>query len=232
MLASTRAGQGGLGGIQRGFTLMELLIALTLLSLILSVLYGGLRLGAKTWDAVDDRVTQTEEQRLVRGFLRRALLQTKSVEWEFPPHRYVMFFGDSRQLDFVSPLSGYVGLGGLYVMRLALVPHEDGKALIMQRWLLHPDVLEGQGDVPEWRPLESPGHLRIPYDHPSGVYGVSLLMESVDEMEFRYFGRKQRAKEWQWHTEWKEVPGLPDSIGLRIGPKDDWPELIVSLTHG
>ena len=36
---------------QGGFTLLELLIAITLLGLILVLLFGGLRLGMRSWDA-------------------------------------------------------------------------------------------------------------------------------------------------------------------------------------
>ncbi len=221
-----------LPGAGRGFTLLELLIALTLVSLILALLFGGLRLGSRTWDAVERRTSATENQRVARDFIRRSLLQAQRVNWAFERRNYALFFGNSGQVEFVSPMSGHVGLGGLYVLRLTLVPWKQGKALVLQRWLLHPDVLDGGESVPEWQPLEPPGQLRIPYDEASGVYGTSLLLESVEELELRYFGMNNTSQAPEWLDEWENKAELPLNIGLSIDTGESWPEIIVPLAEG
>jgi prepilin-type N-terminal cleavage/methylation domain-containing protein len=45
---------------EHGFTLLELLVAITLLGLLMAALFGGLRLGARVWETADaDRFLQT-----------------------------------------------------------------------------------------------------------------------------------------------------------------------------
>ena len=53
---------------QRGFTLLELLISLTLLGLILVLLFGGLRLSVRSWDSVQRQVDNLNSVRSVESF--------------------------------------------------------------------------------------------------------------------------------------------------------------------
>ncbi len=215
-----------------GFTLLELLIALSLIALIMLLLFGGLRLGTRVWDGVEQRVRNTEDQRLARGFIRRSLLQAQQVVWPFERRSYALFFGDGEQVDFVSPLSGYVGRGGLYLMRLSLVSRQDDKDLVLQRWLLHPEVLEGEGEVPAWKPMEHDGFIKVPFDAPMGVYGSSLLLTGVREMELAYFGIPRGKREPEWLDEWNEEGTIPMMLRLRIESTEEWPELIIPLVEG
>lgn len=57
----------------RGFTLLELLIGMTLLGFMLALLFGGFRLAANSWDAVTARTERTTDEQLGRAFLRRLL---------------------------------------------------------------------------------------------------------------------------------------------------------------
>ncbi len=215
-----------------GFTLLELLIALSLIALIMLLLFGGLRLGTRVWDGVEQRVRHTEDQRLARGFIRRSLLQARQVVWPFERRSYALFFGDKEQVDFVSPLSGYVGRGGLYIMRLSLVPRQGAKDLVLQRWLLHPEVLEGEGEVPAWKPMEHDGFIKVPFDAPMGAYGSNLLLTGVREMELAYFGIPRGKREPEWLDEWNEQGVIPMMIRLRIEGYEEWPELIIPLVEG
>ena len=56
-----------------GFTLIELTVALVLLALIASVLYGSLSLAGNSWNRGEAKSQQTGEMRLTGDFLRRTL---------------------------------------------------------------------------------------------------------------------------------------------------------------
>src|ERR1700693_2442069 len=56
-----------------GFTLIELTVALLLLALMSSLLYGTLSLSANTWDRGDAKAVQASDMRLTEEFLRQAL---------------------------------------------------------------------------------------------------------------------------------------------------------------
>ena len=146
-------------GRQNGFTLIELIIALALVALITVLLFSGLRLGSRAWDGVDTVAERNAELRSARGFLDRTLSQARDLVLRYDAQDHQVFAGDATSLEFVAPLSEHVGIPGLYVLRLGL--EGDGKDLnlVLTRWLLHPDVLSGGADAPEWQPLDpgSPG---------------------------------------------------------------------------
>ena len=215
-----------------GFTLLELLIALSLISLIMALLFGGLRLGSRSWEGIEQRVQRTEEVRLARSFIRRALLQARKVNWQHEQRMQVLFYGSDSQLELVTPLSGYVGLPGLYVLRIALVRGDEGQDLVLQRWLFNPEVLEGKGEIPEWRPLEHPGNLKVPHDGPMGAYGTTLLLHDPGGLEFSYFGQVHGSFELDWHGEWEGQPLLPRLVKISFGEESEWPDLVVPLADG
>jgi len=211
---------------------MELLIALSLISLIMMMLFGGLQLGSRSWEGVEKRVQRTEEVRLARSFLQRALLQARKVNWEHEQQLLPLFYGSGEQLEWVTPLSGYVGLPGLYVVRIALVNREDSADLVLQRWLFNPEVLAGDGEIPEWIPLQSPGHLKVPYDGPMGAYGTTLLLRNPGELQLSYYGTAQGNTAPDWHREWEGRPQLPLLVKIGFGDESEWPDLVVALVDG
>ena len=66
---------------QQGFTLLELLIALTLLGLILVLLFGGLRLGVRSWDASQQQIDTLNSLRSLESFLRREMSVAQPPFW-------------------------------------------------------------------------------------------------------------------------------------------------------
>mgnify|MGYP000517628363 CR=1 FL=1 len=64
----------------RGFTLLEMLIALTLMGLLFTALFSAFYTLSRSWDAADSRISQTEDRRLIAEFLRRQLSQAMVVK--------------------------------------------------------------------------------------------------------------------------------------------------------
>ncbi|MEE9250386.1 MAG: prepilin-type N-terminal cleavage/methylation domain-containing protein, partial [Alphaproteobacteria bacterium] len=60
---------------ERGFTLLEVLIAMTLLGLIMMLLFGGLRLGTRAWETNSDRVEEISQIEISHQIIRRMLAQ-------------------------------------------------------------------------------------------------------------------------------------------------------------
>ena len=120
---------------QRGFTLLELLIAMTLMGLVLGLLYGGLRLGARSWDAGEQRAERINEMQAVHDFIRRQIRQSLEVFRNTRQGRVLAFQGESRRLLIVAPMFEYLGQGGLYYIEFDVLQDVDGDVLRM-RW--HP----------------------------------------------------------------------------------------------
>jgi general secretion pathway protein J len=225
---------GGLGQL-RGFTLLELLIALVLVSLITLLLFSGLRLGTRAWEGVEATADRTAEIRVARNFLDRELLQARQIELTVDAQRRFVFAGDSQAIEFVSPLSEHVGIPGLYVLRLTLDPGQRHRRLVLTRWLLNPDVLAGDDKVPEWRPLErSQSSLGLPAsledDIAAGAFGSIVLLDAVGELEFAYFGAQQGELEPVWHADWTDQPRPPQAVRVHLTTTNQvWPDSVIRL---
>ncbi|HEY2069246.1 MAG TPA: prepilin-type N-terminal cleavage/methylation domain-containing protein [Rhizomicrobium sp.] len=88
----------------KGFTLLELLVTITLLSLLSLLLFGGLRLGTRAWDGAQAYGAGTDEVRVVQALLRRELEAAyPSVTASDPLHPVVEFDGNVHQMTFLAP---------------------------------------------------------------------------------------------------------------------------------
>lgn len=97
---------------QRGFTLIELLIAMTLLAFILTLLFAGLRLGSRSWDAAELRTGESERLRVAHGVIRNELAQAYPMKWRNVVDAGIAFSGEADAVRFVAPLPVRIGEGG------------------------------------------------------------------------------------------------------------------------
>jgi len=233
-----------------GLTLVELLIAFSLIALIALLLFSGLRVGTRAWEAVDNTAERTAALRVARNFLERALAQARPVKVTLDAQPYLVFAGDAENLEFVAPLSEHVGVPGLYVLRLGL----EGRAparLVLTRWLLHPDVLAGADDIPEWTPFDGtrkPTDL-VPdedQDVAAGAFGTTILVDDVESLKLAYFGVEGQSAvnrgvqagnaagspsdEADWYEDWLEQDRPPLAVRLRLTtPERSWPDMLIRL---
>jgi general secretion pathway protein J len=221
-----------------GFTLVELLIALVLIAVIMVLMFSGLRLGSRAWEAVATVSERVSDLRVARNFLERTLRQAQPVEVVFDGTQWPVFAGDPTRLELVAPLSEHVGIPGLYILRLGLEPAGEYDRLVLVRWLLHPEVLEGGDDYPEWEPLMEDSGIGadagpLDRDVADGAYGRTVLLPQVAELELAYFGVAEGESEPEWFEEWADQPRLPEKVRLALRtPRQSWPAAVVELPGG
>lgn len=95
-----------------GFTLLELLIAMSLLGFILALLFAGMRLGARSWDAGEALAEKSAHMAALQGFLRRELAQAVPYKWKKKPDMNLAFIGQPGFIRLVAPISVRSGPGG------------------------------------------------------------------------------------------------------------------------
>lgn len=217
-----------------GFTLVELVIALALIGLISLLLFAGLRLGTRAWEGVETMAERIAEPRVAVDFLARALTQARPAQIMFDAEQVLIFSGDEETLEFVAPLSEHVGTPGLYILRLSL---ERGERLqlVLTRWLLHPDVLEGFGGIPEWEPFDGGTSLTadtgpLDEDLAAGAFGTTLLLDEVAEFEISYFGDGDGLQESEWQSEWLDEYRMPQAVRVQLATEEQaWPDMLIRL---
>ncbi len=225
----------------QGFTLVELLIAFALISLIALLLFSGLRLGMRAWEGVDALIARDAEQRITRNLIQRLLLQARPIRLTWEAKSVLLFSGDAEHLEFVAPLSEHVGIPGLYLLHFGLA--EEGKGLLLTRWLLHPDVLAGTNEIPAWEPFEKGDQFQAfpeeDQDLAAGAFGTTRLVENPMSFEIAYFGPAEQAlnpgaaddpTEGEWQEEWLDRKKPPYAVRIHLETTGSpWPDLIVRL---
>ena len=115
-----------------GFTLIELMVALLLLALMSSVLYGSLSLSATSWDRGEAKAEQAGDMRQTGEFLRQALAAEHPLRLHKAVDQPLFFAGANDSLAFAGATPGRVG-GGIYYFRIALAPGGESSKLLLSR---------------------------------------------------------------------------------------------------
>lgn len=195
-----------------GFTLVEVLLALGLMSMLLALAYGGLRAATRAADRGQVILQDSGRIRMAHQFVRKQLNQMLPLvfyESEDRAERMV-FMGAADRIRFVAPMPGYLGFGGPQVQELTIERGDDGLELVLYHSLL-------QG-------FEEPflyENLPIP------------LLGKIERAEFSFLGRDETGELTGWTTAWAETGMLPESVALEIEFVDEvyirWPLMTAAV---
>ena len=194
---------------QRGFTLLEILVAVTLLGLLMVALFGGVRLGVRAWEASGSRVDSDARLTAVQDFLRERLTQARlpsavAAAGEAGP----AFRGEPDRLSFVTLMPEHLD-PGLDRMTLGLTAAADGADLSVRWW---PAAL---GDDP----AAARDSVRS-----------RVLIARVAGLHLAYFGARGPNQPPAWSEVWDQ-PQLPLLVRVQLSFPDrdarSWPDLIV-----
>ncbi len=222
----------------RGFTLLELLIALALVGLILMLLYGALHFASRAWDSAEARLDRDTRITALWHYLGDRLRRTRAVQAWVPDARRsdFLFHGETEALEFVTDMPAQLGAGGLYILRLQPVARHGRRALLLRRWFYHPEVLSGEAGVPPWRPLGEAALNESGLEKPGlrAWYSESVLVEDLREVRFEYFGPPQPGdSEGDWLERWEDRNRLPWLVRLRVTDRQGaWPAMTFGLPGG
>ena len=95
---------------EQAFTLLELLISMTILSIIVVVILSGFRIGTRSWEAGERRTEKNQRLRIAAAQLTQEIRSAFSLKIkgmvEDTEKKFGAFVGDSDSLKFVTSTSG------------------------------------------------------------------------------------------------------------------------------
>ena len=197
-----------------GFTLLELLVALTLLSLVFAALFGELRFAARAWDAADAKLDRNGELLSVHSFLRQRFQQIHVTPRNQEPDSIdsaAVFSGNGRSMDFLGTMPANIADGGFYDISLSSEIGQDGTNLFVS-----------------WRPFDEERTRSVP-DSPDNS---RILLRGIREVRFAYFGKSAETLAPQWWDIWPSRDSAPSLIRIQVlfedGDRRSWPEMVVA----
>lgn len=197
---------------QSGFTLLEMLVAFSLVSLLFLALFASFNTIGRSWDAAESRIHKTEDMRLISDFLRRQLSQAMVVRIRDEDNLSIYAFeGDAEHVRYAAPLQPLQHQGGVFLIELAVVPGTEGKALEM---------------------LYAPYRPELTWDEAFEDVEPVLVFDGLQDGGFEYFGVKELNSDDdpEWVSEWEDIPLYPQMLKLRLADAErDWPELLIDL---
>tara|TARA_R110002110_G_scaffold415765_2_gene655200 strand:- start:52995 stop:53621 length:627 start_codon:yes stop_codon:yes gene_type:complete len=199
-------------GIVRGFTLVEVMVSVTILSLVMLTTVTGFRTLANTQTSIEGLTGRVDDIRTVSTFLRDTLESSVldpsggtgglALGSSGDASTSAWFFLAPNALEWKSTVLFGEAFGGVQLVRVAA---EDGRLVL--RWQ---EPLEGD-KRPDW-----------------GQTSSRVLVERLEEFSISY----RRGFDQPWLQEW-DRRGAPHTVRLQLRVAGRyWPDLILRVQGG
>lgn len=199
--------------VQKGFTLLELLISLTIIAVIVVMISGALRVGIKAWEKGEQDIESLQRQRIVLDMIKRQLSSLCDRKITDKNNKTISLKGDSASLSFLSYLAVIPGNKfGLVYVKYEVIPEENEtkRLAVYEKNVV---LLEKDADISN--PNEEDFYDLIPRAH---------------HIEFEYLTQKDENFEWvpAWDPDIEK--GIPLAIKIKFA-QDAESEPIAVITR-
>lgn len=126
-------------GNRRGFTLLELLLALSIVAMLVTIAFGGLRVAVAAWSRGEDRAEVHQHARGLAVVLTRALGATYPYRAStgLAPDPVILFRGAADRVEFVTQAPPFpAAIPVAFTAAVIGVEEGDEAALVVQQRVL------------------------------------------------------------------------------------------------
>jgi general secretion pathway protein J len=185
-----------------GFTLLELLVAMTLLGLLSIALFGALTFGVRSWERSETLTAQSNAVRQAQTLLSRTLGEAyPELLASDPTQQKIAFDGEAHSVRFLAPDPRMSG---------ALDRIEIG-------------VRQGSDA------LESRATLELAADARTTR---TVILSGLSGFDISYYGKSAQDRDASWQDSWKDRASLPRLIRIRASFAQKraapWPDLLIT----
>ena len=202
---------GGSAARTAGFTLMEVMLAVSLLAAAMALGFATLRAAGATAQRGEAIAERNERIRAVSDLLRRRIGGAQGIVFELDPATGASkrFEGDAASMRFVADLPDYLGRGGPHLHAFG-VGRGDAGGLDLRvdfRMVQAGQVIAGSAA----RPPEP-------------------LAEGLRQVRFAYRSLTGNGEFGPWEADWEDPAKLPLQVRVQIrDARGAWPDLVVAL---
>jgi general secretion pathway protein J len=200
-----------------GFTLIEVLMVMTLLGVMMVLLFGSLKICADSWHKGENKIAQVNEIAVVYNFFQQHLAVAKPLLNDFKKsdlQAKLAFQGKKQSLQFVSSFPASVGKLGLQLFSISLDKEDNDKQVI-------------KVTITPFFPMENEDS----NDHKEEV----VLLKGVSDFSLSYFGTDDGMdndiNNASWRDEWLDKNAQPRlvKIAIKLDNNAFWPDMLIAL---
>lgn len=199
---------------QPGFTLLEVLLGMSIMSIMMLLLFASLRICVQNWNAGEKKIAEVSEAAIVQSFLRNKLQATLPLDADFFEEPQFSFQGDKQTLQFVASMPASASRLGLQVFNLSMKKSQgkEGQELLVD---IQPFFPQGDDDE-QWSEEKV------------------VILQKIGSLKFSYFGPEDGTgveDDSFWQDDWLERNRLPRLVGvdIELTSGEVWPKLVVAL---
>jgi len=192
---------------EAGFTLVEMLVALALFSVLVTVLFSNVQFGLKAWNKTSASIEQLDRAAMVQDVLRRivgGLYPMANSENGAQP--LVDFSGSRDGMSFLGNAPLVMGGAGRFRYELVVERRDQQSNL----------VLNATPELANDRSLPA----------------KTLLLSDIARVEFSYLGEAKGNQAGNWTDGWTRRSDTPRLVRIRVAFRSDnaraWPELLIA----
>ncbi len=198
------------GSPAEGFTLIEMLVSVTLIALIALCVWGALRITITSWKHGTDSIDANQQRRTTYDLMEK---QVSSMSSLLPPPdpdtgigQYPIFVGSDSAMQFLSPCAfRFQESPGMTFAEYDIVPDQEGGYSLIEK------------DSPYLGGDPTQAEVAATGDE-SGI----TIFDHLASASFEYFDPGTQDTEPQWVTDWNglDYMSLPAAVKITLVARD------------
>lgn len=210
---------------QGGFTLLELLISLTIFSVIILVVFGAFRIGSRAWERGEQNIEINQQSRVALSFVRKQLTGLWFQKENSPGTRLRAFKGTSSAVHFITnvPMTPQKKSGNFFI-RYEVIPSDiKGKNKLIANEMNTSDLLYSEISVDrfDYGEIESGEHKTIMDGFEQIDFSYLNIDEKMDVDENDLNEASGFEKAFLWKETWDPDSDVGYPTAIRISIKTD-----------
>jgi general secretion pathway protein J len=182
---------------ERGFTLLEVMLAILLLAVLLAGTYGAIRTATHAMHSGEQAIDRTNRLRVAQEFLRHQVSRIMPLAFgqDESTNTNLIFEGRGNFMRFVAPMPGYLSKGGPYVQTLSFAGNRSGG-----RQLLFTDAMLNGFDIDEKPQDKEP----------------AILLDQIADGHFEFRTLDENGDLTDWSDQWDDPSVTPVMVRVVV----------------
>lgn len=172
----------------KGFTLLELMISMTIFSVIVLIIFGAMRLGYRSIEKAEKTTEFLERMRTTLNIIDSQFQSQIPLTYEENGEKKLYFVGQKESVQFSSNYSVWSGQRGYVKVMYNVEQDANGRIALY--------VTENTISIDNSR--------------------KTMLLQGFEGISFQYFFKDPLNEAGEWRNEWTETLSLPDKVAINI----------------